>query len=203
MRAQRPQAHAAEIAGDVAAARAQHADVKESLGSSGVRDRAATALTPSTPQPPAPLLAPRMAPGGLKPRPPPPAPPGKGPPRPPAPSRPGAPPPPPGAGVAAQRAAAALQQPTGPALALQPRVKLRSLFWSKSPRRRDTVWDVVADGELPMDGGHLAALEALFAATSAGPLTRSSGAGMCCNELRVLSLMVFSPGVAVQAVSWS
>lgn len=62
-------------------------------------------------------------------------------------------------------------------MALQPRVKLRSLFWSKSPRRRDTVWDVVADGDLPMDVSHLAALEALFAATSAGPVARSSSTG--------------------------
>ena len=128
---------------------------------------------PALQQPPPP---PPPPPGKTVPRPPPPPPPpaprtGPRPPPPPA--------PPPAAGPrAAPRAPpAAHGQPTGPVLAMQPRVKLRGLFWSKSDRRQDTVWDVVCKGKLPMEEDHLAALEALFPATSAGPLTRTGGDG--------------------------
>ncbi len=60
---------------------------------------------------------------------------------------------------------------------MQPRVKLRGLFWSKSDKRQDTVWDVIGTGKVPMEEDHLAALEVLFPATSAGPLTRTGGDG--------------------------
>ena len=60
---------------------------------------------------------------------------------------------------------------------MQPRVKLRGLFWSKSDKRQDTVWDVIGKGKVPMEEDHLAALEALFPATSAGPLARTGGDG--------------------------
>jgi len=60
---------------------------------------------------------------------------------------------------------------------MQPSVKLRGLFWSKSEKRQDTVWDVIGKGKVPMEEDHLAALEALFPATSAGPLARTGGDG--------------------------
>lgn len=61
----------------------------------------------------------------------------------------------------------------GETLAMQPRIKLRSLFWIKSARRPETVWDVVGEGSLPMDDSHLAALEHLFlqSATAAAPMS--------------------------------
>lgn len=58
---------------------------------------------------------------------------------------------------------------------MQPRVKLRSLFWTKSPRQRDTVWDVVGRGDLPMHAGHLTALEQLFLQSASSSALRSSG----------------------------
>ena len=130
----------------------------------------------SVPRPPAPPPPPR---GKSAPRTPPPPPPpvpklGSRPPPPPAPLPAGAGPraapriPPPGLG-----------QPGVPVLALQPRVKLRGLFWLKSDRRQDTVWDVVGKGKVPMEEDHLAALEALFPATSSGPLARTGGDGPC------------------------
>ena len=127
--------------------------------------------TPRPPPPPPPLLLKKPVPQ------PPPAPP------PPAPRSGLRPPPPPvqppapGPRAAPKAPPAAHGQPTGPVLAMQPRVKLRGLFWSKSDRRQDTVWDVVSKGKLPMEEDHLAALEALFPATSAGPLTRTGGDG--------------------------
>ena len=124
------------------------------------------------PPPPPPLL-----PGKSTPRAPPPPPPPvpKAGPRPPPPPAP--PPAGPGPRAAPRIPAPALGQPSGPVLAMQPRVKLRGLFWSKSDKRQDTVWDVVGKGKVPMEEDHLAALEALFPATSAGPLTRSGGDG--------------------------
>ena len=126
---------------------------------------------PQLPPPPSGLIEKSV------PRPPPPPPPpaqnrGPRPPPPPA-------PPPAAAGKrsAAKVPSPAMSQSGGPVLAMQPRVKLRGLFWSKSDKRQDTVWDVVGKGKVPMEEDHLAALEALFPAISAGPVARTGGDG--------------------------
>ena len=138
----------------------------------------------ASPRPPPP---PPLPPGKSLPRPPPPPPlpPGKGPPRPPPPppppgragaGKPAPPPPPPTSVVRPPSAPAA-----GTVLALQPRVRLRGLFWAKSARKLDSVWEVVAKGPPPMKESHLAALEILFAATAAGVVGKSSSSKGDCD----------------------